>query len=95
MAVNRLLSGRVFKTTAFVVGVVSVLAGCGLLVKHIQAFGPKRDMAVLIGSALPELRSRVAILNANVEAETLFGMDTFAAREEHRNQQRQVIAKMH
>ncbi len=82
MAINAFLSGRVVKTTVFAVGIVGVFAGCSMLLQHIDAFGPKRDLAVLIGSALPELRSRVALLNANVEAERLFGMEKFAAREE-------------
>lgn len=82
MALKDTLAGRVMKVGVFTLGIAGVLVGCGLLLRHVEAFGPKRDMAVLIGSALPELRSRVALLNANVEAERLFGMDKFAAREE-------------
>jgi hypothetical protein len=82
MAANAFPFGRVFRCTAFVAGVAGILVGCGLLLKHIDAFGPKRDLAVLIGSALPELRSRVALLEANVEAERLFGIEKQAAREE-------------
>ncbi len=82
MAASRSRIGRAARIAAFTLGVAGVLTGCSLLLKHIDAFGPKRDMAVLIGSALPDLRSRVALLGANVEAEQLFGMEKHAAREE-------------
>jgi len=67
---------------ALATGVAGVLAGAWLLLGHLDAFGPKRDVAVLVGSALPELRSRVALLSANVEAEKLFGIERHASREE-------------
>lgn len=67
---------------ALAAGIAGVVAGAWLLLGHLDAFGPKRDVAVLVGSSLPQLRSRVALLSANVEAEKLFGIEKHASREE-------------
>lgn len=66
----------------FITGVVLCVAAVGLLVSYTRVFSEKRNTAVMIGTMLPELKSRVEILAANVEAEQAFQNDALAAREE-------------
>ncbi len=66
----------------FIVGLLFVVLACGLLVGHTKLFGLKRDSAVMVGTTLPELKSSVALLEANIEAEKLFMEDALASREE-------------
>lgn len=64
------------------VGILCIAASFGVLVGYGHNFGFKRDTAVMIGSVLPELKSSVALLRANTEAEQMFARDGLAAREE-------------
>ena len=73
---------RVLGILLFAAGIVSGVIACGLLVMHTQTFSLKRDTAVMIGSTLPELKSSVALLDANIQAETLFSQNALASREE-------------
>lgn len=68
--------------TAFVVGAMLTVAACGVLVSHTRLFSQKRDTAVMIGTTLPELKSEVALLAANTEAEQLFIESALESREE-------------
>ena len=57
-------------------------AAMGLIVSHVRLFSDKRDTAVMVGTSLPEKRSEVALLAANVEAEQIFQRDALVAKEE-------------
>lgn len=67
---------------AFVAGVMLSIAACGMLASHASLFSQKRDTAVMIGTQLPELKTAVALLHANVEAERMFADQALSAREE-------------
>lgn len=73
---------RVLELSAFVLGILCAVIACGVLIAHADAFRAKRESALKIGMQLPELESSVALLQANVEAETLFFEDGLASREE-------------
>ncbi len=73
---------RTFFIGLFLAGVALGAIACGLLVMHTRTFSLKRDTAVMIGTTLPELKSRVALLAANRQAEQLFSENAMAAREE-------------
>ncbi len=66
----------------FSCGIVLSVVACGLIAAHTRSFSLKRDTAVMIGTTLPELRSSVALLRANTEAEQLFAQNARIAREE-------------
>lgn len=70
------------KIICFMVGILLSVAACGVLVAHTKSFSLKRDTAVMIGTTLPELRSSVALLRANREAEEYFSRTARSAREE-------------
>jgi hypothetical protein len=67
---------------SFVLGIVLAVMSCGLLAMHARSFALKRDTAVMIGTTLPELRSRTALLAAEREAERVFARTALSAREE-------------
>lgn len=67
---------------SFVAGIVLSIAACGVLASHASLFSQKRDTAVMIGTQLPELKTAVALLSANVEAERIFADQALTAREE-------------
>lgn len=67
---------------SFVSGILLSIAACGVLASHASLFSQKRDTAVMIGIQLPELKTAVALLSANVEAERVFAEQARAAREE-------------
>ncbi len=67
---------------SFVAGILLSIAACGVLASHASLFSQKRDTAVMIGIQLPELKTAVALLTANVEAERVFAEQARAAREE-------------
>ncbi len=67
---------------SFLLGIMLVVASCGVLAKHAHLFSEKRDTAVMVGTQLPELKSAVALLEASVEAERIFADRALAAREE-------------
>ncbi len=66
----------------FGAGIVLCAAAIGLIVSHARLFSEKRDTAVMVGTSLPEQRSEVALLSANVEAEQAFQRDALVAKEE-------------
>lgn len=66
----------------FGLGVLLIVLATWLLVSHMRIFSLKRDTAVMIGTGLPERRSGVALLAANVEAERMFQQEALAAWEE-------------
>lgn len=73
---------RTVQILCFVMGILLSIAGCGILAAHARLFAQKRDTAVMIGMQLPELKTAVALLRANVEAETIFASQALAAHEE-------------
>ena len=73
---------RILGVTLFAAGIICGGIACGLLVIHTQTFSLKRDSAVMIGTTLPELKSSVALLDANMQAEQLFAENALASREE-------------
>ena len=66
----------------FICGLVLCVASVGLLVAHTRVFSEKRNTAVMIGTILPELKTRVAILAANTEAEQIFEKNALTSSEE-------------
>ena len=68
--------------TSFVIGILLSVIACGMLAVHARSFSLKRDTAVMIGTTLPELRSSVALLAANLQAEQFFSENALSAREE-------------
>ncbi len=79
---NLLSFRRPVKIILFGTGMLLSVAACGLLIAHTRSFSLKRDTAVMIGTTLPELRSTVALLKANQEAEQYFFRNALSAREE-------------
>ena len=73
---------RVLELSAFACGILCTVLACGILIAHADSFGSKREQALSIGMQLPEMESSVALLKANVEAETLFFENGLASREE-------------
>ncbi len=73
---------RVTRMTSFVIGILLSVIACGMLAVHARSFSLKRDTAVMIGTTLPELRSSVALLAANLQAEQFFSENALSAREE-------------
>lgn len=65
-----------------VIGIALSVVACGMLAVHAKSFSLKRDTAVMIGTTLPDLRSTVALLAANRQAEQFFSKNALAAREE-------------
>ncbi len=65
-----------------VIGVILSVVACGMLAVHARSFSLKRDTAVMIGTTLPDLRSTVALLAANQQAEQFFAKNALTAREE-------------
>ena len=82
MISNDFLRRQEFCIGFFIVGVLLSVTACGLLAVHASSFSLKRDTAVMIGTTLPELRSAVALLSANSQAEQLFAQNALSAREE-------------
>ncbi len=82
MADKKIARRRPAQILSFVLGIMLVVASCGVLAKHAQLFSEKRDTAVMVGTQLPELKSTVALLEASVGAERLFADRALAAREE-------------
>jgi hypothetical protein len=78
----KLPSSRFLGVTLFGVGIVLSVIACGLLVAHVRTFSLKRDTAVMIGTMLPALKSSVALLQANRQAEQFFAEHALPAREE-------------
>lgn len=72
------LPGIVF----FIMGVVMTVISAGILLSHTRLFGLKRDTAIMIGTELPALQSKVTLLAAAVEAERVFTEQALASREE-------------
>ncbi len=66
----------------FIAGMLLAIGACGMLASHASLFSRKRDTAVMIGTQLPELKSTVSLLSANVEAERIFAEQVLSAREE-------------
>ena len=66
----------------FIIGVIFSIGACGVLASHVALFSQKRDTAVMIGTQLPELKTAVSLLAANVEAESIFAEQARAAHEE-------------
>ena len=78
-----MLQNRQKKEVAmFAAGVLLTVLACGTLVLHARQFGSKRDGAVSIGLTLPDQKARVALLEAQTEAEQVFFEQGLAAREE-------------
>jgi len=75
-------SSQAEKMTLFVLGILFTILACGLIASHVRTFSLKRDTAVMVGTALPELRTSVSLLRSSVEAERLFARQARAAREE-------------
>lgn len=75
-------SPRWLGAVLFGLGIVLAVIACGLLIAHARTFSLKRDTAVMIGTMLPELKSSVALLQANRQAEQFFAENALAAREE-------------
>lgn len=73
---------RALEISAFCIGILSTVIACGVLIAHADLFRQKREQALTIGMQLPELESSVALLKANVEAETLFFENGLTSREE-------------
>jgi Tfp pilus assembly protein PilN len=67
---------------AFAIGVILVAVALVLLTQFAASFSEKQTMAMTIGSELPALRSKVAMLDASVEAQRIYGGDADASREE-------------
>ena len=75
-------SSRRLGAVLFGLGIVLSVIACGILVAHARTFSLKRDTAVMIGTMLPELKSSVALLHANRQAEQFFAENALSAREE-------------
>lgn len=73
---------RALELSAFACGILCAVLACGILIAHADRFRSKREQALSIGMQLPEMESSVALLKANVEAETLFFENGLASREE-------------
>lgn len=81
--ISKMLPSRQTSGSAlFGLGVLMIILSCGFIASHVRTFDVKRDTAVMIGTALPELRTSVALLRSSVEAEQLFARQARAAREE-------------
>ncbi len=73
---------RLIPLLCFGIGLCATAAALLLLIAHARIFSEKRDMALIIGTELPALRSRVALLEAGVEAQKIYGSEAAASREE-------------
>lgn len=73
---------RLNEPTMLIVGLTLIVGSSLLLSTHASAFGTARTSAMTLGSALPSLRSQVALLESSVQARQIFGAEADAAREE-------------
>lgn len=67
---------------ALAAGCLLTAAAIAILQNHVATFSVKRDEAIAIGTELPMLRSKVALLEASVEAQRIYAGEGNASREE-------------